>query len=78
MIGAKDLSTLAASLEAAAVSEDAGAIEANHDGMMKKYKNVTEAINAVIPADQVLSDETDAAKKALEEEGIMEFLPEEN
>lgn len=78
MIGAKDLSTLAASLEAAAVSEDAGAIEANHDGMMKKYKNVTEAIGAVIPADSVKSDETDAAKKALEEEGIMEFLPEEN
>ena len=78
MIGAKDLSTLAASLEVAAVSEDAGAIEANHDGMMKKYKNVTEAIYSVIPADQFMSDEADAAKKALEEEGIMEFLPEEN
>ena len=78
MIGAKDLSTLAASLETAAVSEDAGAIEANHDGMMKKYKNITEAISAAIPADEVSSDETDAAKKILEEEGIMEFLPEEN
>ena len=78
MIGAKDLSTLAASLEAAAVSEDAGAIEANHDGMMKKYKNITEAISAAIPAESVKTDETDAAKKILEEEGIMEFLPEEN
>ena len=78
MIGAKDLSNLAASLEAAAVSSDAGAIEANHEGMMKKYKNITEAILAVIPADEVSSDETDAAKKVLEEEGILEFLPEEN
>ena len=78
MIGAKDLSALAASLEVAAVSEDAGAIEANHESMMKKYKNITDAISAVIPADSVKSDETDAAKKALEEEGIMEFLPEEN
>ena len=78
MIGAKDLSTLAASLEAAAVSSDAGAIEANHDGLMKKYKNVTEAIYAYIPADEIKESEADAAKNKLEEEGILEFLPEEN
>jgi len=78
MIGAKDLSSLAASLEAAAVSLDVGAIEANHDILMKKYKNVTEAINVLLPADKYSSDETDAAKKALEEDGILEFLPEEN
>lgn len=78
MIGAKDLSTLAASLEAAAVSLDAGAIEANHDGLMKKYKNVTEAIYAYIPADEIKESEADAAKNKLEEEGILEFLPEEN
>ena len=78
MIGAKDLSSLAASLEAAAVSSDAGAIEANHDGMMKKYKDLTEAIYICIPAEQIENKEADAAKKALEEEGIMEFLPEEN
>ena len=78
MIGAKDLSTLAASLEAAAVSSDAGAIEANHDGLMKKYKNVTEAIYAYIPADEIKESEVDAAKNKLEEEGILEFLPEEN
>ena len=77
MIGAKDLSSLAASLEAAAVSLDAGAIEANHDGMMKKYKDLTEAIDICIPAEQIENKEADAAKKALEEEGIMEFLPEE-
>ena len=77
MIGAKDLSTLAASLEAAAVSSDAGAIEANHDGLMKKYKNVTEAIYAYIPADEIKESEADAAKNKLEEEGILEFLPEE-
>ena len=78
MIGAKDLSTLAASLEAAAVSADSGAIEANHDGLMKKYKNVTEAIYAYIPADEIKESEADAAKNKLEEEGILEFLPEEN
>ena len=78
MIGAKDLSTLAASLEAAAVSLDAGAIEANHDGLMKKYKNVTKAIYAYIPADEIKESEADAAKNKLEEEGILEFLPEEN
>ena len=78
MIGAKDLSSLAASLEAAAVSSDAGAIEANHDGMMKKYKDLTEAIYICIPAEQIEEKEADAAKKTLEEEGIMEFLPEEN
>ena len=78
MIGAKDLSSLAASLEAAAVSLDAGAIEANHDGLMKKYKNVTEAIYAYIPADEIKESEADAAKNKLEEEGILEFLPEEN
>lgn len=78
MIGAKDLSTLAASLEAAAVSSDAGAIEANHDGLMKKYKNVTEAIYAYIPADEIKESEADIAKNKLEEEGILEFLPEEN
>ena len=78
MIGAKDLSSLAASLEAAAVSSDAGAIEANHDGLMKKYKNVTEAIYAYIPADEIKESEADAAKNKLEEEGILEFLPEEN
>ena len=78
MIGAKDLSTLAASLEAAAVSADSGAIEANHDGLMKKYKNVTEAIYAYIPADEIKESEADIAKNKLEEEGILEFLPEEN
>ncbi len=45
---------------------------------MKKYKNVTEAIYAYIPADEIKESEADIAKNKLEEEGILEFLPEEN
>lgn len=66
MIGAWELSDMAAKLEACANSEDAGAIRKDHDPMMALYAKVTDAILTVIPAEP----------QAKEDDEVIEFLPE--
>ncbi len=69
MIGAVDLSDLAAELEKASDEERVSDISADHEKMMKLYKETTEVISSLI------SDNVKDREKADEE--IMEFMPEE-
>ena len=69
MIGAADLSDLAAELEKASDEERVSDISADHEKMMKLYKETTEVISSLI------SDNVKDREKADDE--IMEFMPEE-
>ena len=69
MIGAVDLSDLAAELEKASDEERVSDISADHEKMMKLYKETTEVISSLI------SDNVKDREKADDE--IMEFMPEE-
>ena len=69
MIGAADLSDLAAELEKASDEERVSDISADHEKMMKLYKETTEVISSLI------SDNVKDREKADGE--IMEFMPEE-
>ncbi len=69
MIGAVDLSDLAAEFEKASDEERVSDISANHEKMMKLYNETIEVISSLI------SDNVKDREKADNE--IMEFMPEE-
>ena len=68
MIGAQALSEAAARLEQAANASDAGTIRASHGAMLTAYGKTASAIRAAVPD----------AETAAEDDGVMEFVPEED
>ena len=66
MIGAKELSETAASLEAAAERADAAAIRQRHNRMMAQYRSLTDVLAAQFDISEQVSDAAE----------ILEFLPE--
>ncbi len=66
MIGASNLSEIAAGLEKAANMGDAAAVRANHDMMMTKYAAVSDAIKSALNVEDNAHDERD----------VLEFTPE--
>ena len=66
MIGAKELSETAASLEAAAERADAAAIRQRHNRMMAQYHSLTD----------VLAEQFDISEQVSDASEILEFLPE--
>ena len=67
MIGAEELSELAASIEQAADAGDAGAVERSFPRLMARYGEAVDAIRLLIP---------EADEPAIEDDEILEFLPE--
>ncbi len=67
MIGANELSQLAAKLEEAADNNDPDTIHSEHDHMMTDYENVVRAITAILPDKE----------NTVEESEIFEFSPED-
>ena len=67
LIGAADLSELAAKLEAAGKVNDGDTIRKDHDKMMEKYKSVTDTIRSVINVTANSQDDV-----------VIEFWPEQN
>ncbi len=68
MLGASELSSLAARMEAAANEGNGEAIRAEHDAMMTEYEAVVYVIRAMLPGSEAPAEETD---------GALEFLPED-
>ncbi len=66
MIGASNLSEIAAGLEKAANMGDAAAVRADHDTMMAKYTAVSDAIKNALNVEDNANDESD----------VLEFTPE--
>lgn len=77
MIGAVDLSEKAADLERAANDYNAEVITARHDSLMAEYASLVKAIKDNTDIPRGVSDES-LNNDATEDDGIMEFLPEEN
>ncbi|MBQ2184709.1 MAG: response regulator, partial [Lachnospiraceae bacterium] len=77
MIGAVDLSEKAADLERAANDYNADVINARHDSLMTEYAALAKAVRDNTRALDSGAEETQS-NDTLEEDGIMEFLPEEN
>ena len=78
-IGAAELSELAARMEAAANAGDGEAIRAEHDAMMAQYETAVNAIRSVeSEADGAAGDDDGALEFLPEEESVLEFLPEED
>ncbi len=71
MIGATELSALAAQLEQAAKNGDLDTIRAHHGELMEKYERATEVIRDVIGRNEVVSS-------PVPEDEVLEFLPEED
>ena len=81
MIGATNLFKQAGKLETASDKNETATILSEHDSMMKKYETVLEAIRKVIPDASTNSitenKDADTFEFSPEDDGIMEFLPEE-
>ena len=81
MIGATNLFKQAGKLETASDKNETATILSEHDSMMKKYETVLEAIRKVIPDASINpvteNKDADTFEFSPEDDGIMEFLPEE-
>ena len=69
MIGAADLSEMAAKLEAAADAEDGETVKSGHDSLMARYTSLAEAIRRALGAEDGSLSENAADTE------ILEFLP---
>ena len=77
MLGAAELSELAARIEAAANAGDGEAIRAEHDAMMAQYETAVNAIRSMEPEADGAAGNDDGALEFLPEEGdVLEFTPE--
>ena len=76
-IGAKDLSSVAQRLEFASNEGDVKTIMQEHEGMLKKYKEVVQAIKDAFP-NETQSSNDDVLEFSPEEDEVLEFLPEDD
>lgn len=73
MIGALDLSVMASVLEEAAGEGDEEKISASHTDMLECYRTVTDSIRTCLSE----GDAPDKEPESMEEDEILEFLPDE-
>ena len=78
MIGADKLSEISARLEAAATASDTDTIEKLHEDMMNDYKKAVSAIDTLISSGEDKNNAHGGFKMLADDDGIMEFLPEDN
>ena len=71
MIGANAPYQIALELEAAAQRNDQEFVLSHHEAFLKEYQTVLDAL------EKVLSGQDEIVKYEIEEDGIMEFLPDE-